>query len=256
MSGDGYTYEEEEIVIQMVSQGDEALDSDATSNLGDTSTPDFKKGCHEQGEEPSVQQVLQEIREDSCKKQGHAHGKPSLHLLADARISQWPQSDTVCMVDYHPYWDFPSWVAALHAETVRITCNTVVIYFEKVQVYQDVPPIKNPLQAMCKIIEQHNRSVRIFVANLLPRVTHSPVDRPLSEVNFVLLQAVKSISRAMGGKVHFLSLYEHFTSKRGSVIAPTYRYFLEDNTSLSKYGCMVMRECILREAGLKTYWFT
>ena len=73
------------------------------------------------------------------------------------------------------------------------------------------------------------------------------------ESNFILLQAVRSINRALK-KVHFMSLYEHFVSKRGKIIKPMHKYFQEDG-QLTQLGCMTVRECILWEAGLKTYWF-
>ena len=59
----------------------------------------------------------------------------------------------------------------------------------------------------------------------------------------------------MVGRVHFLTVYEHFMSKRGNrIIKPTQKYFDQDG-ALMTYGCMILRECFLREAGLKTYWF-
>ena len=159
----------------------------------------------------------------------------------------------VCIVDYQPNWNFKAWLSALRAESIRIKCNTVVMYFERSQEY-DVPPLKNALQAICKTVRQHNPGVRIFISNLLPRISSSPVRKPLGEANYILLQAVRSINRVMG-KVHFLSLREHFISKSGRVIRPTCQFFREDNEQLSSYGCMVFRECLLRETGLKSYWF-
>ena len=131
-------------------------------------------------------------------------------------------------------------------------CNTVVIYFEMVQEFKEVPPLKNNLHTVCKIIHQHNKSARIFVANLLAKLSGSPLGRPMSEINFTLLQAVRSVNRAIG-KVHYLSIYEHFISKGGRVIKPTHQIF--SGAQLSEFGCMIFRECLMCEAGLKTYWF-
>ena len=131
----------------------------------------------------------------------------------------------------------------------------MVLYLEKSQEYEEVTPIKNALHTICKTIRQHNNTARIFVANLLPRVSSSPIHRPLAEANFTLLQATRSVNRAIG-KVHYLSIYEHFvSSKTGRIIKPTHHYFREDNIQLSGYGCIVFRECLLRETGLKSYWF-
>ena len=153
-------------------------------------------------------------------------------------------------MDYHLGWGFNTWIAALRAETIRVKCNTVVIYLDKFQDYENVLPIKNALHTMCKTINQHQPGIRIFVANLLPAVTTSPVSRNLAQANFTLLQAVRSVNRAMG-KVHFLSINEHFVSSSGSIIWPVHQYFMQDNIQLTKYGCMVFRECLLGKQELK-----
>ena len=77
---------------------------------------------------------------------------------------------------------------------------------------------------------------------------------PLNEVNLMLLQVVRSVSRAVGGKVHFLSICEHFISKKGKIIKPTYKYFQEQG-DLTPLGCLVFRECVMCEVGIKPYWF-
>ena len=157
------------------------------------------------------------------------------------------------MIDHHQGWNFRQWISALRVETVRIRCNTVILYLEKVEQF-DVPPLKNGLQTMCKIIRQHQRGARIFISNLFPKVPGNTPGKLLPEINFVILQAVRSGNQALG-KTHYLSTYEHFVSrKRNKVIQPTHQYFRE-NGHLTTFSCMVLRECFLREAGLKTYWF-
>ena len=158
----------------------------------------------------------------------------------------------MCVLDVHKEWGFKKWISALRAEIIRVKCNTVIIYFEQVQKYDDVPPIKNSLQTMCQIIRQHNKGSRIFIANLLPQVSFSPMEKPLPEINFTLLQAVRSVNRALG-KVHFLSIHEHFVSRKGHIIRPTHKFFT--GSDLSTLGCMVFRKCLMREVGIKSYWF-
>ena len=69
------------------------------------------------------------------------------------------------------------------------------------------------------------------------------------------LQAIRSTNRVIK-KVFYLSVFEHFTSsKRNRIITPTYKYFQEDQ-QLTRLGCLTIRECMLREAGMKQYWFT
>ena len=164
-------------------------------------------------------------------------------------------NDNVCLVDYKPGYKLRNWLSAVRAEIVRITAPTVIMYLESTMEIQDVPPLKNTLQMLCKAIQQH-QGVHIFICNLLPHIMGSPVRKPaIQQVNFNLLQATRSTSRAMGGKIHYLSVYEHFTSKkRGKIISPTSKYF-HDDSQLTYYGCLMFRECLLREVGIKSYWF-
>ena len=187
--------EEEEVIINCVhDQDDEAWDSEADSVISDTSTPDYKRGKHDDELE---QEAIREIRAESTVQHSKVNTRPpSLHVLADTRLEFWPKNDQICVLSYQPQWSFNQWIAALRAETVRVKCHTVLLYFEKVQDFQEVPPLKNVLHTMCKLIRQNNRSARIFISNLLPRMSGSPLGRPLVEVNFVLLQDVRSVNRA------------------------------------------------------------
>ena len=145
------------------------------------------------------------------------------------------------------------WLATLRAEMIRVTTHITVIYFEWTELFSDVPPLKNRLQPICAVLKQHNRGMKVFVANLLPRIPNSPMRNHL-ESDFILVQAVRSINRALK-KVHLLSLYEHFTSSKGGrVIQPTQKYFQESG-QLTRLGCLTFWECMLREVGVKPYWF-
>ena len=129
-----------------------------------------------------------------------------------------------------------------------------MLYLENTATYSDIPPLKNGLQSLCKAIRQHHRTCRMFITNLLPSPSSSPQRRTRNHAEFTLLQAIRSANRALG-KIHYLSLFEHFVScRKTTTIRPTHKYFTED-FGLTPLGCMVMRECIIWEAGLKTYWW-
>ena len=239
------------IVISMMHSDNDAWDTDLDGTDSDTSTPDYKCGGHSG---PSTQEVVHILTQEAKGFQlPTQERRPSLHLLADARISNWPSTDKTCVMEYHPQWKFKHWIAALRAETVRIQANTVVLYLEETLAYEDVPPLKNNLHTMCKTIRQHCRGARIFIANLLPQIQHSLLGRPRVESNFTLLQAIRNVNRALS-KTHYLSVYEHFVSNKGKVIRPLHKYF-QENDQLTNYGCLILRECLLCEAGLKTDWF-
>ena len=155
-------------------------------------------------------------------------------------------------MEYHPQWNLSKWLTGLHAGMIRIITNIVVLYFEQIELIPDVPPLKNKLQAICTVIRQHQKGVKIFVGNILPKVRKTPMYNRW-ENNFNLVQAVRSINRVIQ-KVHFLSLHEHFTSSKGKVIKPTHQYF-DENGQLTYLGCLTFRECMLREIGVKPYWF-
>ena len=251
---DGIQHDDEQgWVINMVQVEEEmAWDSEADSEHSSTSTPAYRSGNHQRVLENKARNQLQEdAKSFVADKTRPSRRGFSVQILADARFQAWPQ-DNVCLMEYRPGWTFKQWIEALTAEIICISCSTVILYLERVKDYEDVPPIKNPLQTICKIIRQHKKEARVFIANVLPRASWSPMDRP--DNHFILLQAVCSINRILR-KVHYLSIQEHLISKKGKVIKPVHKYFQGDNTQLPVLGCMVVRECFLREAGLKKYWF-
>ena len=246
--------EETEVIITMVHDGEDAAwDSDVDSTGSTSSMPAYKRGNHDEISMQQIQEAIQqELKPKAETRGGHQH---SMHILADSRMQNWPARDNRCKVDYHPGWSFQQWLSALCTETIRIDSNTsvVILYLEKSLMYEDAPPLKNGLQAICKVIGQHSKGIHIFVSNLLPKPSSSLLGKPRVESNFILLQAVRSVNRVLK-KIHFLTVFEHSTSQKGRIIRPTHQYFPEDG-QLTAMGCMVLRECFMREAGLKTYWF-
>ena len=246
-----------EVIIFMTHSEDAVWNSEIDSQ-SDTSIPGYKRGWHEDWDEvwlePGLElEAIEQIKLDS--KQIHSATKrpASVHILADAQMEFWPQNDNICIMDFRPGWSLKWWTASLRAESIRIQCHSVIQYFEMAQ-NMEVQPLKNALQALCRVIRQHSWGARIYVANLLPQVHASPVTRPLSETNFVILQVARGVNRALS-KIHFLSTFEHFVSKWGNrIIKPTHKYFGETG-ELTGFGCLILRECFLREAGLKPYWF-
>ena len=133
-----------------------AWDSDADNACSISSTP-YKQGLHHQKktppqeEDPFTLQAIDELgRECGQTKEHVKHPRvPSVHILADTRVANWLGRDAVYIVDYHPGWKLRKWVSALRSEIVHISCFTVVLYLEKVQEFEDVPPLKNGLQVIC-----------------------------------------------------------------------------------------------------------
>ena len=231
------SFEGGEVIIQMVHSDSEELawDSDVDS-VSSTDTPDFKRGKHGDIEWQQIvvacQQETPEWRE-KYRKRGF-----SVQLLMDSHADRWSKVDNVCKLEFNPNWELNRWVSALRVEVVCIQCNTVILYLEQTTKISDVTPLKNKLFAMCKVIHQHNKSVCIFISNLLPQPSVSPLSKNRMQSDFNLLQAIRSINRLIK-KVYYLSVFEHFVSKKkGHIIHPTHKYFQEDG-ELTLLGCMV-----------------
>ena len=113
----------------------------------------------------------------------------------------------------------------LHRHHPSSPCPIVVVYLEATQYWSDVPPVKNALHGLCKELRNYSNAAdpRIFIANHLPRVSASPLRKQITQTNFILQQAVRSVGRSLG-RVFELSLYEHFTSRHGSLLKPVSKY--------------------------------
>ena len=245
----------------------------------DTSTPDFKRGRHEgdnygpedddvikpqshwgrigQGEDMLTQKARREILKQGMifkvpawitHRRVHAH---SILILADSQLAKWPDKDRICQVVLRD-WPIRRWSQAIKTGEIRINSHTVVLYLEGTRIWQDVPPIKNALQSLCKVINNHSAEPRIFISNHLPKIQAvSPLQQPISQSNFTLQQATRSICHAIG-KVFELAIFEHFVSSKQ--LKPAKVYFDESRT-LSMWGCLIFRECVLHESGIINYWF-
>ena len=198
----------------------------------DTSTPAYKRGRYETREylDPGLDlEAIEQIKLDCKQLVSSSRRPPSVHILADAQVEMWPQHDNICIMDYRPGWSLKRWTPELRAKSIRIQCHSVILYMEKAQ-NMEVPPLKNALQTLCRVIRQHRRGARIYISNLLPRVYSTLLQRPITDINFVILQAVRSVNRALT-KIHFLTVHEHFVSKRGNrIIKPTHLYFYRNRS--------------------------
>ena len=182
--------------------------------------------------------------------------RTSLIILADSQFKDWPTKDGICSIFYQEKWPINRWTLAVKTGTIRLEHHRIVVlYLEATRAWQDMPPVKNCLQALCKAIRNTGGSPRVFIANHLPPANNSSLKNTNSVVvsYFILQQATRSIGRAMGC-VYELSLFEHFTSSTGKVLSPKHLYFSETG-NLTQLGCLICRECICREVGIKNYWF-
>ena len=238
-------------------------DSDAEMD-SDTSTPAFKRGRHQESSNQQdtrlTTQAVKLILEEGMGFKApdwmrRRAPKRSVLILVDTQLKYWPAADKICEVIYHKNWPPKHWNQVLRLGAIQLGFHSVVLYLEANGSWQDVPPIKNSLTVLCKTIRSLGDNPRIFVSNHLPRSGVNPVGYPVAHSNFILQQAIRSTSRALKGGVFKLSLYEHFISKRGKVLRPQDQIFMEEGT-LTWFGCLIFWECLMRETGLKGYWFS
>ena len=247
----------DEVVIDMRHHSTSSWHTDEDTS-SETSTPPYNRGMHDP-QELELQEkrrlavlVAQEgvhyrLPKWLTKKRG-----PSILVLSDAWIEDWPWNDRLCQVEFHQGWPLDRWIAAIREGLVETRCHTVVIYLEGLKNWNEVPPMKNYLQTLTGALRKKHPGNRLFISNLLPQVHASPVDITQENFNFILVQAIRSTNRCMG-KVLVLSAYEHFIS-RDRIVRPTHEYF-KQNDHLTRLGCLILREVFMREAGVKPYWF-
>ena len=247
----------------------------------DTSTPAYKRGRHEQSGQPSPtgprsdlpspyrqsrslsrqlkpekvrQAIIQEGLEYTLPTWATQKRDPSVLILSDARMEDWPWSDGICLLEFHQNRQIRNWAQSIRDGEINTKCNTVILYLEGLKTWNDVPPMKNVIHGICAALRQKNPGSRIFVSNLVPIIRTSPIGLTVQNLNFLVTQATRSVNRAMG-KVHVLSAYEHFFSTGDQqIIQPIHQYF-KQNEHLTRLGCITLRDIFLREAGLKPYWF-
>ena len=138
-------------------------------------------------------------------------------------MEDWPWADKVCQLEFHLKRLIKDWSLSIKDGFVDTKCHTLVLYLEGLASWSEVPPIKNCLQAIATALRKKHPRNRIFVSNLLPANT-SPISMSRDKFNFVLTQATCSVSRALG-KIHVLSLYEHFVSDTGRMVKLADQYF-------------------------------
>ena len=259
---------QEETVIDLISQDPSPWDSDVDGQESDTSTPAYKRGRYtpprseqeqKQEEDLAAVRLIQEegINFHSPNWINRRAVAQSVVLLADSRVKNWPKNDKVVKVEYHPEWPIKRWAQAVKLGHIQLQHTTVIIYLEGTQFWEDVPPIKNTLHTLCKAVRHLGVNPRIFIANHIPLPRGSPLKAPekVKASNFIQQQAIRSVARAMG-RIFEISVFEHFvSSKKNKLLSPVGTYFMDDGM-LTKHGCLVLRECLLREAGLKPYWFS
>ena len=265
-SCDSHSSEEAEWVISLT-HGEGSTSPWHTEADTETSTPPYKRGRHQleshRDEDVGTERLLTEMALIALARGSPTLrvpkwmaklGPPSMLILANARLQRWPLNDPKCVLRLKEQWCLAQWNQAIRTRIIDVEpYPKILIYFKLVGNIEVPDPLKNSLEAVCRSVRSQNKECLIYICNLLPHLGAAPIlDPSVKQTNESLLQAVTSINRKMT-RVHYLSIHEHFASSSG-LISPSHRYFCADG-HLTRLGCLTFRECLFREAGMKTYWF-
>ena len=238
------------------SDTDTATDSDSdTETESESSTPAYKRGIH-----PSTDQIArQEILEKGMKMRRvprwmRVRRGPTTLILTDAYLKNWSDKDCKCKAVYRPEFDTWKWIAVIRSRELDLRpFLNVVMCFSKIKSLDGLQ-LRNTVQSIARAVRMANHDCRIFFANLPPTPQSPPVlGRRISAFNADLLEAVHSVGKKML-KVHLITVHEHLMDKTGKILSPVRLYF-KDQQEFTKLGCALFREIIMREAGMKPYWF-
>ena len=256
---------EGEWVISMVHE-----DTSPWCTDSDTLTPLCKRGRHEEQEQVGNRhakqvtkldlQAVAEIKANSYQLPAVPqwmlrNRQATVLLLADAQLHRWPIHDNKVRIVMRASWTLLQWIQVIQSTYVQVASyHKVIIYFELFSNVQVPAPLKNSIIALCRAIRTHNLESQIYICNLLPHQggRSTVLGLTVTQANGHLFTATVSVGRRLGS-IHLLSLHEHFVSP-ADPISPVHKYFREDG-QLTRLGCLTFRECLFREAGMKTYWF-
>ena len=186
---------EHETIIKFTYHDQDKWETDQKS---DSSTPDFKRGKHAPEHSTNSEtrrnrnQTIVELDAEQALTwaavkeilDGGLHFSapewirnrktraPSILVLADAQLDNWPARDRICTITLRK-WPIRRWTQAIKSGEILIQSHTVVLYLEGTKVWNNVPPIKNILQGLCKAIRNHSGEPRIFIANHIPQMAGS-----------------------------------------------------------------------------------
>ena len=141
-------------IIELTQNDSSSWDSDEVEQDSDTSTPNFKRGCHGTAlegisEQEAVKAILKEgVSFTTSAWVQRRPTRSSVVILADSQLKYWPK-DWMCEVHYHK-WPLKRWNQAIRMGVIRVECHTVVLYLEASRRWQYIPPIKNSLQTLCR----------------------------------------------------------------------------------------------------------
>ena len=78
--------------------------------------------------------------------------EPSVHILADAHLQNWPIGDTLCRISYFQHLSTSQWIEKLKRKTITIRTRITVLYMQKFRNLIHPTPLKNRLAQVCRAV--------------------------------------------------------------------------------------------------------
>ena len=207
-------------------------------------------------EQPNIRIILDDIKREYfiTWRQARRDRQPSIHLLNDGRLKEWPESDGKVKLTLQPTWVLKDWIKGLQTGDATLEAFNIVVCLDSFRLVPDEIPLKNQIAALCRAIRKVRRDTRIFVCENLPRpYDNSPLGLGARAHNILLKQAAKKIIATKLKRVFPLEMWQHIPQVNEESQAFMFEWFHQDNT-LNKQGCAAFRQAMFKELGLVPYY--
>ena len=178
------------------------------------------------------------------------HRQPSVHILADNHLKDWPIGDNQCQLMYFEHLPLSQWVEKLWSRTIIIQARIVVLYLHKFKNFMHGAPLKNRITQICHAIRATVGETWIFICNLLPAEGRLQLD-DASRYNRQLFTSTQHVNQELE-RVFLLDMFAHFVDIQGRTIEPMSNY-ITTSGSLTLLGAFIFWGCLLQEVGVTGY---
>ena len=173
----------------------------------------------ESDEEPQgmTEQEMEQAARDMIQEQGMCYKvpswmtvarPPSMQLVCDAQMEQWPRRDNKVRVMFKRDWNVMKITEAVRTQEIGLRFGITVFHLTRVREIQSLEPLRNRLAALCRAVKVEQPQGRIFFCNLLPNPHARKVMPPRDkDFNRLLEEAVNGINSRLG-RVFYINMWE------------------------------------------------
>ena len=175
---------------------------------------------------------------------------PTVQIISDSFLKNWPQ-DNRCHLLTEDTSNIQQITHAVRSQSMRIQLPVTIVLVRAVRQIECLEPLKNAIQSLCRAIRVFSPAGRIFIASTTPSPNAVPVlGLRAHQHNKMLFQAVIGVNKKLT-RVFYMALADHIWDGK-EYIQPIRQYF-DTEGDLTYHGCVLIRSCMFREAGLAPY---